>query len=245
VTTTIGNFTTAIGEIKFIPMEDVKHSYSNMDMTLKMEKDDALVVSVKQIYGGYTASSYRMPFVYLPADQQHEVLKQMVKFGTNSENILSHSFENKEMEQADPYKPFVINASVKSTNLVERAGEKLIIKIGEVIGEQAEMYQAKARTTPIDVGFPHVLDRTIELVIPEGYSIKNLGDLNISEVYKESDKEIMGFVSSYNLSGNVLKITINESYNRVTYPIEQYEQFKKVINASADFNKVVLVLDKI
>ncbi len=35
-----------------------------------------------------------------------------------------------------------------------------------------------------------------------------------------------------------------EEYRRVSYPLSQYEDFKKVINASADFNKVVLVLQK-
>ncbi len=34
------------------------------------------------------------------------------------------------------------------------------------------------------------------------------------------------------------------SYKKMYYPINQFEDFKKVINASADFNKVVLVLEK-
>ena len=245
VTTTIGNFTTAVADIRTIAMEDVKHSFSNMDMALKLENEDALIVNVKQSYGGYTASNYRFPFVYLPADEQHKLLKEMVKFGTNSENILSHSLENREMEQADPYKPFVINATVKSPNLVERAGDKLIIKVGEVIGQQAEMYETKPRSTLIDVSFPHLLERTITLAIPEGYKVKNLEDLKINEVVKENDKITMGFVSSYVLENNNLKITIVETYNNVTYPKDQYEAFKKVINAAADFNKIVLVLDKI
>jgi hypothetical protein len=244
ISTTIGNFTTAVGDIKPIPMEEVRHSFSNMDMRLKFDKDEALIIDVKQTYGGYLAPSYRAPFVFLPADQQDQVLKELVKFGTNSENMLSHSLENKEMDQADPYKPFVISASVKTTNLVEKAGEKLIVKIGEVIGQQAELYNAKSRTTDMDVTVPHHLYRTIELTLPEGYKIKNPTDLNISEVYQEKDVETMGFVSSYTLTGNVLKITIKEEYNRVTYPKGQYENFKKVINASADFNKIVLILEK-
>ena len=244
VSTTIGNFTTAVAEIKNIAMEDVKHSYSNMDMSLKLENEDALIISVKQSYGGYTASNYRYPFVYLPADEQNKILKEMVKFGTNSENILSSSLENRELEQTDPYKPFVINATVKSPNLVERAGERIIIKVGEVIGEQAQMYETKPRATTIDVSFPHLLERTIEIIIPEGYQVKNLSDLNINEVYKENDQLTMGFVSSYVLEKNLLKIKIVETYNKVTYSKEQYESFKKIINAAADFNKIVLVLDK-
>lgn len=242
--TTIGNFTTAVAEIKPVPMEDVDHVFVNMDVALKLDKDESLVLDVKQLYGGYAAVNYKMPFVFLPADQQDKVLKDMVKFGTNSENILSHSFENKELEQPDPYKPFVINASVKSTSLTENAGNKLIVKIGEVIGEQSEMYDAKPRVSGIDLYYPHSLIRNIRFTIPDGYSIKNLSDLNINEVYKENDKETMGFSSSYSVQGNVLTITIREMYNLVSYPKTLYESFKKVINASADFNKVVLVLEK-
>ena len=242
--TTIGNFTTAVGEVKGIPMEDYEHNYLNMDMSLKLDKEDALIVDVKQLYGGYAAPNYRVPFVYLPADEQNKVLKEMIKFGTNSENILSHSFENREMEQPDPYKPFVINATVKSTNLIERAGEKIIIKIGEVIGEQAQMYDAKPRSTDVALPFPHALIRTIQVTIPDGYKVKNLNDLNFNEVFKEKEITSIGFVCSYEQKGNMLKITIKEEYRNTWYPLQQYEPFKKVINAAADFNKVVLILDK-
>lgn len=244
VTTTIGNFTTAIGEIRFIPLEDVAKSYVNMDVALSMSKNDTITLNVKHIYGGYAASNYKLPFVFLPEDQQRNVLKEMIKFGTNSENILSNSFENKEMEQDDPYKPFIINATVKSANLTERAGEKIILKIGEIIGEQAEMYDTKPRATPVDLQFPHLLIRNIVFTIPEGYQIKNLQDLNTSSICKEGDKEMAGFVSSYSSKENEFTIQIREFYNQVSYSKSLYESFKKVINAAADFNKVVLILDK-
>jgi hypothetical protein len=244
VGTTIGNFTTAVAEVRTVPLEEMEHSFLNLDVHLKMDKDESLIMDVKQSFGGYAAPNYRVPFVFFPADQQDRVLKEMIKSGTNSENILSHSFENKEMEQPDPYVPFVINASVKSTNMMERAGEKILLKIGEVIGQQAEMYDSKPRTMNIDLGFPHTLVRTIELIVPEGYQVKNLNDLRINEVFKDNEKETMGFACNYELKGNILKVTIRENYNLVSYSKQQYEQFKKVINASADFNKIVLILDK-
>ncbi len=244
ISTTIGNFTTAVAEVKNIPMESYEHSFLNMDMSLKLEKDDALFIDVKQSYGGYAAPNYRFPFVFFPAEEQNKVLKEMIKFGTNSENILSHSFENKEIEQVDPYKPFVIKASVKSTNMVERAGEKIILKIGEVIGQQAEMYDAKPRTTNIDLAFPHALIRTIQITIPKGYKVKNLADLNFNEVFKEKDVTTIGFVCTYEQKENILTLTVKEEYRKAFYPVQQYEAFKKVINAAADFNKVVLILDK-
>ncbi len=245
VTATLGGFHSAIGEIKTIPMEDYQYSYLNMNIAAKLNADgDALEMEVKQLYGGYALANYKAPFVFTPVEEQYNILKQLIKFGTNSENIISHSFENKELEQKDPYQPFVITAKVKSSQLVERAGNKIIVKVGEFIGEQAQMYDTKERTTNIDLEFPHALVRTIELTIPDGYEIKNLKDLNFNEVYKDGDKLTMGFVCKYEQNGNVLKITIREDYVNYFYPIQQYTAFKKVINAAADFNKVVLVLDK-
>ena len=54
----------------------------------------------------------------------------------------------------------------------------------------------------------------------------------------------MGFVSDYEVKGNILSVHIMEQYRRATYPLSQFLQFQKIINASADFNKIVLVLEK-
>jgi hypothetical protein len=48
----------------------------------------------------------------------------------------------------------------------------------------------------------------------------------------------MGFESSYKQEGNIIKVRVMEQYRKVQYPIAQYEDFKKIINAAADFNKV-------
>jgi hypothetical protein len=242
--TTIGNFTTSIGEVKNIPLEAFEHNYQNMELDLELNKNDELMLKVRHLYGGYSAPNYRLPFVMLAANEQENVLKQIVKFGANSDNIISHSFENREFEQVDPYKPFVINASVKGNNLVEHAGPKVIIKIGEVIGQQVEMYDTKNRQTKVAIEYPHSLVRKIRLTIPEGYKIKNADDLKINIVHKEKNEVTMGFVSDYEIKGSVITISIVEDYRSTYYPIEQYDTFKKVINAAADFNKVVLILEK-
>ena len=245
VTTTLGSLTTAIAEIKPIPMEAYEHNYLNMEVKAKLDKDgDALLLDVRQLYAGYAAPNYKAVFVLYPADEQQKFLKELVKFGTNSENILTSSFENKELDQNDPYKPFIIKASVRSSQLVERAGEKIIVKVGELIGQQAEMYNTVERTTPVDLEYPHALVRTIELTIPDGYEVKNLKDLNFKEEYRENDKVTMGFVCTYELVQNVLKIRIQEDYTNINYPLQQYTPFMKVINAAADFNGSVLVLEK-
>lgn len=245
VTTTIGNFTTAIADVHKVRGEDYTWSHSNIDANIKLNAAlDTLRIHSRQSYSGYTSIFYRASFKYSSEEQQRQLIKEMSKFGTNSEHVISSKIENREMEHFHDNKPFVLDLVVDAGELVERAGDKILVKIGEIIGQQAEMYQEKPRQFDIDVNFPHVLARTIEFVLPEGYRIKNPDDLNISKVVRDGGETTMGFESSYKLEGNVLKVTILEQYCRLEYPLSQYEEFKKIINAAADFNKVMLVLEK-
>ena len=243
--TTIGNFATAIAEVKPVPLEDYTKSYSNVEDRIEFNKEcDSLIVDMKQIFGGYNAAYYRGSYNFSSAEEQKQMLKEMVKFGTNSEQIISSEIQNAAFEEANSNKPFIVQAKVKAGELVERAGNKILLKIGEIIGPQAELYQEKPRQLPIKIEFPHFLERKIELIIPDGFKIRNPDDLKMEQVFREDGELTMGFVSSYQLVGNRLSIKIMEEYRKTYYPLSQYEDFKRIINASADFNKIVLVMEK-
>lgn len=244
-TTTIGNFTTAIAEIKQVPLEDYKSTGINTEAKIQLNKSaDSLMVDIKQIYFGYAAGIYRSIFNFADAEQQKQFTKEMVKFGTKSESIISSKLENTGFEHFNDNKPFILSASVKASELVEKTRDKVLVKIGDIIGPQVEMYQEKARQFPMEIEYPHVLERKIEFIIPDGYIIKNLNELNINKTYQENGQTTMGFVSGFKQEGNVITVSILEEYRKVIYPLSQYEDFEKIINAAADFNKVILVLEK-
>ena len=52
------------------------------------------------------------------------------------------------------------------------------------------------------------------------------------------------FHSEYKIEGNKIIITINEFYSQIHYPLSQFEQYRSVVNAAADFNKVAILLQK-
>jgi hypothetical protein len=243
--TTIGNFTTAFGEVRPISLEDYTRSVINTEADVELNKStDTLLVKVSQIYSGYSAAPYKAIFNFSSDENKKRITKEMIKFGTNSENIVSSKMENHDFESYNQNKPFILSATVKANELVERAGNKIIIKIGDIIGPQVEMYQEKPRQFPMEIDYPHILERKINFTIPDGYTIKNLDDLNINHTYQDKGQTTMGFTSSYKLENNLVKIVILEEYRRANYPLAQFEDFKKVINAAADFNKVALVLEK-
>jgi hypothetical protein len=85
--------------------------------------------------------------------------------------------------------------------------------------------------------------RKIKVEIPKGYDIKNPNDLIIKkQVFNDDKKLLYNFDSSYSLDGQNLEITIDEFYDQLRFPLDRFEEFRQVINAAADFNKIVLVL---
>ena len=85
----------------------------------------------------------------------------------------------------------------------------------------------------------------ITCTIPDGYSLSNLDKLKFFQQVKESNgKASSMFKSDYTLNGNKLIINIEEYYSKIQYPLSKFEEFRKVVNAAADFNKVTIVLQK-
>lgn len=240
--TTIGSMKTAIASFDSIAIQPYEKSAHNMEVKLTMtEGMDAMKVHSKQILLGYGASNYRPAFNLLPKDKLEEFTKDVVKSVSKSENITNIKVENTAYTESNSGKPLTIEADMESPELVEKAGNRYLIKMGEVIGPQEQMYQEKPRKLPIIMQYPHMLDRNITFTIPDGYEIKNLADININVT---DARQTMGFVSSYILKGNELKINVHEFYKVTDYPLDMFEQFRKVINASADFNKVTLIMVK-
>jgi hypothetical protein len=241
----IGSMNSAIAEIKYIPLEGYQASCTNLDSKLSINAGaDSLIMDMKFIFGGYSAPGFRYGFDFMTPEQEKDAIKEFSKRALGTETILSSSVENKDFEDGNAGKPFILNIKAKSGDLIERAGNKILVKIGMVIGPQVEMYQEKERQLPIAVEYPQTEHRKIVLTIPDGYQVRNPDDLKLKQVYQENGEQTMGFVSDYTLNGNLLTIDIMEDYRKTRYPISQYEEFRKIINTSSDFNKIVLILEK-
>jgi hypothetical protein len=90
------------------------------------------------------------------------------------------------------------------------------------------------------------LKRKLIVHIPEGYKVTNpeVAAMNIVHQDEKTKQNTMGFISSYTIEQNTMTIDINEYYDVMILPASDYASFSKVINAAADFNKLVLVLEK-
>lgn len=243
--TSIGDVTTAIAKFDTIPMIPFDQHAHNMEVSVKLDgTGDSLIIESKQILKGYGASVYRPIWSFLTVDKQQETMKEIIGSVAKSENIQNIKAENTAFTDFWDNKPLIISGTIHTAQLLDRAGNKLLFKVGELIGTQEQMYQEKPRQLPAEMQYPHVLYRKIKFQIPDGYNIKNLKDLNIDIQEKKNNIITLGFTSSYTLTGNSLDVEVMETYRELKYPLSEFETFKKVINAAADFNKIVLVLEK-
>jgi hypothetical protein len=243
--TNIGSFKTALASFEEIPIQPYEKSAHNMEVYVKFNEGlDSMEFHSKQILLGYGAAEMRPIYNFTPKDKLDDLNKAIIKSVAKSDNIKNIRVENTGMTDCFLNKPFTIEGDITSAELLELAGNKLLVKIGDVIGPQEQMYQEKPRQLPITLQYPHALDRDITFIIPNGYQVKNLNELEMNITDKNAGKETMGFISAYTLKGNELKIKLHEFYKATDYPISMLENFKKVINASADFNKIVLILEK-
>jgi hypothetical protein len=170
----------------------------------------------------------------------------MIRISDKEEKINDFKYENNDFKYLTMEdKPLKISATIYATNQIEKAGNKYLFKIGELIGRQAEMYQENERQFDIEIPNPHQYTRNIEIDIPAGYKVNNLDKLNMNVVANYQGKETCKFVSKYTLKDSKLAVNVFETYNDSYVSKIVYEDYKKVINAAADFNKIIIILEKL
>ncbi len=230
-------------KIKYIAPTDYTKSYHNLNIKTKINPNTLTAsLDVEQNLMGYSAY-YTQPIYELLNDEQKkdvnkgyytidkpDAVKNLVVSNTDKESIL--------------VKPMKINYTQDLTDIVESAGDKFVFKIGELIGMQSELYQEKKRVSDGDIYYAHHFKRTLEIEIPDGYKIDNLDDLKMNKTCTIDGKDAAQFKSEYVLDGKKLIVTVYEDYRAIKYPLANFEEFKAVINAAADFNKKSLVFSK-
>ncbi len=242
----LSDFKSGVGKIKYIKPVSHKETKNNMKIDLKIDANDITkaYIDFELSYSGYYGA-YIQPFAHLmKKDDREEIIENYIKNVSKNVEIIE-----KEMLNANPESfgilPLIIKAKVESEHFIEKAGKKYLFKMGELIGPQSELYQKEKRELALMEEFKRSYDRVLKIEIPKGYKISNPDVINIDNSYKNDGTTFFKFKSSYIIEGNIMTVNVDEFYNLNTIPVELYEEYRTVINSAANFNKVVLVLEKI
>lgn len=243
----IGETVSATAGIKLIPANKVEDNkdVERYTFTFSSDLSKGTIHYKRDMYNYAEQNIKTLCYVY-PEDKKKEFLESFVKGFAENATVDELKANNYSPDKYDEIsKPLQIEAKVTTDHYIEQAGEKILLKVGELIGRQAEMYQDQKRYNPVDIDFAHYYDREIVIIIPDGYTAKGLDKLNITNTFNNAAGEpSFGFTSGYTLQGNKLTITCKEYYNDLHYPSSIFEQYKKVINEAANFNKITILIEK-
>lgn len=159
--------------------------------------------------------------------------------------ILDYSYENKDFKDNYTNTPFVINLKLETKETItENAGNLLLVNLGKVIGKQNNLYQENERFSDVDLLYNKSYSHKIVLNIPEGYEVESYKDLVIDRTMDYDSNKTCWFKSNVKVEGNQLIVEVDEKYQSLTYPKESYQEYRKVVNAAADFAKAALILKR-
>ncbi|MBL4624600.1 MAG: DUF3857 domain-containing protein [Flavobacteriales bacterium] len=241
---TIGGLTTAVGKVKFI--EALTYDQSTSNLYIQVDLTESVTepsIHVDNAMTGYYASGIQTVYELIPEESQEEIRKSYMEYISGKENLDNLVVKNATAEDFG-LKPFIVSADFTTTNFTEKAGPKVLFKAGELIGQQAEMYDEDERKQDVESDFNRKYYRELTIKLPDNYMLTNPDVMNSEVLYKDGDKITAAFTSEYTITDNIMKVIVEEYYTTINYPKERIEDYKAVINAAADFNKKVMIFEK-
>lgn len=236
--------TVPLGRVKSIPALPYQENFDNLDIKVTFtDGTDGNSISAKRTFRGFNANFVKLNYIFSNQEQKAELAKSLIEFLGPSAEIDKAEIPEPGIEFDEWTEPVTINGEFTSSEFIEKAGDIILFKAGELIGVQSELYQETKRKTPVENDYNRGYLRKISVSIPQGYNIQNPDDLIMNVDAKKDNKTVYLFKSGYTIEGQELTITIDEYYDSIYFPIERFEEFRKVINAAADWNKITLVLE--
>ena len=235
---------TGVGEIKKIDIPDgnVTHDVTDIEVDFSKDAEDP-EVHTTHTHRGYSALYYQVIKDYVPDDRYKEIMDEIAMNFTQNPGYKSLKTSNDGSKYLGK-EPFIMDVTFDGNELIQKAGDNILFNAGVLIGRQMELYQADKRVLPVEMNFPHYYTRNIKVILPSGYTVQNPEVFDMKHSVTLDGKEAAGWVSSAKIENNILKVTNYEFYNVIHFPLSVFDDYKKVINAAADFNKIVVVLSK-
>ncbi|MFM9945595.1 MAG: DUF3857 domain-containing protein [Bacteroidia bacterium] len=220
-----------------------------MDIELKldasMSKVNGKLHTEEEGYQNYIKGLY---MVINDEEKRKEIVEEYLKRVSEDAKITKVEYKNVDAnDMNEAKKPTIVDMEFTASKVIENAGDNIIVKIGQLIGKQSELYNEKPRQSKISNDYPHKYSRKITLYIPEGYTVKGLDKIMIAKKHslnRGGVTDSIGFISYYTIDAQKLVIYCTEYYECLEWPKEQYPAYSEVINSAADFNKISVILEK-
>jgi hypothetical protein len=201
----VESFKQSLRLIEPVPLKD---NMDTMYVKASVSKDgDRINYKITRIVHGDLATHYQAYYDLVNDESKKEIQKVFVEFGDNA--VVDSCIVKNTAQEDVLVKPFYIEAEAH-TDAVNMANDKYIVNIGELIGQQAELYNEKKRRQPVDVQSLHGYYRLIEFAIPDGYRCEDISPLNMDITLNDGTGISARFTSKAEIVNNVIKVDIVE-----------------------------------
>jgi hypothetical protein len=230
-----------------LPASENRH---DLHASVSFTKDMDARVDVSHEWYGMSSAGIRTQLPFVRPENMKKYVNGILELTSNPGEVTSYTFSNDDVSNYYTGKPLTLYASATLSSLVNKAGNRYLVKVGSLIGEQEDIYEERQRIMPVDLQYPHSFRRTITINIPKGYKILNPDAVRLNADYLNGNLDnVISFNADYQLvkdnkNGDKMIITVNESYAQLHFPVFEFERFRQVYNTAADFNNVMLVLVK-
>jgi hypothetical protein len=241
----LGDFESGVGKTRFIEPAPYNANYDNMyiEITADPVNDVTRITStrgLKGLSGGYLSRIYDN----VDEERKQELLKSIMESkATNPEYNLLTVRDRTDIDFMKDAE-FVISSDFNTASLLETAGNRLLLNFGEIIGPQVELYDQENKERSAESDFNRWYYRRLVFRVPEGYRILNPEAAAMNITGTSGGDTVFGFISTWDYSGDVYTVDIDEYYRKIFIEPSEFSGFRNVVNAAANFNKVVLVLEK-
>lgn len=242
--TVFGGVEMGVGEVRDIGIPEACIVRDTMHILVDMSNDPLNPqVNLNIRTRGYSAMQYQVIKDLAQPDSYELFLNDITENHIEKNKVLTRKVSGEGTAHVGR-SPFVLDISCEGSDLVQKAGENYLCNIGVLIGKQMEMYQVNERKLPVEVFFPHYYYRTYEFRLPPGYIIKNPDDFSLHFECGDAENPTAFWDSKLVQDGSVFRAENVEYYSDIVYPLSVFDKYREVVNAAADYNKIVIVVGK-
>lgn len=237
------NLGTIDSNVYLITLPKAEKEY-NVDRSINRiqynEDDQSLSIRTAKHYFGDRAIRERGALNFMDDNEREEHIKKALLSKMENATLSDvNTFKTEIGYNANSTDSCIYTGNIKTEDMISPIGNGFLLNLPKVIGNQVSFYDEGIRIHNVYSPVAKIYDHTIEFVIPEGYTVQGIENLEFMRNYytKINGEEtwVSSFESKAEVINGVLTVTVHEFYEEGLFPKHEIEQFKEVVNGAYEF----------
>jgi hypothetical protein len=185
------------------------------------------------------AEEYTNAFEKARKENKEQFIKEITaQFDLAPKELKSFHVDKMALRHTDP--DFVFSTEFTMDGWVKKAGNNYILDAGKLIGGQLQLKpEQRKRDVDIYMPFARSFNYNIELLIPAGYQLEGVEQLN-----QKVDNDCGSFIVTASTEQNKLLLNVKKVYKHAFEPAAKWPDILKVLDAATDFGSRKLLIKK-